>query len=91
MKDSHHPHPDHQHTIEIIVNSRTRHVHERELSYSEVLELAFPGASNTDTIIYTIAFEGAAGKPPHEGTLAEGGSVHVKKGTCFHVVRTDKS
>lgn len=61
MKDSHHPHrdhhphPDHQHTIEIIVNSRVRQVHERELSYAEILELAFPGASNTDTIIYTIS------------------------------------
>lgn len=80
----------HASTIEIIVNTRPRAVSQRELSYAEVLELAFPGAQNTDSILYTITFERADGKR-HEGTLVRGDSIHIKKGTIFHVAKTDKS
>jgi hypothetical protein len=85
------PHPEHQPSVEIIVNSRARQVSKGEISYAEVLELAFPGVSNSETVIYTISYEGAAGQPPHEGTLAVGATVKIRKGTCFNVIRTDRS
>lgn len=53
MKEVASSHSEHQRTIEVIVNSGPRQVHEREPSYAQGLELAFAGESNTETIIHT--------------------------------------
>lgn len=76
--------------IEIIVNTKTKTVPSREVTYDEVVALANLGPSTPDTM-YTVYYENAV-KPNHEGSLAKGGVVTVKeKGTSFDVTKTNKS
>ena len=73
---------------EIIVNAQKRTWDKKEISYSEVVDLAFPGHSPSD--MFTVQYS----KGPHEnpqGTLAPGQSVQVKSGMVFVVTQTIKS
>jgi hypothetical protein len=74
----------------IIVNGRQKVTTEKELSFDEVVRLAFEDAVFNDVTIYTITFKRGHGEKP-EGTLVEGESVKVKEGMIFNVARTDKS
>jgi len=76
--------------FEIIVNSRPRVVDEREVTYEQLVKLAFPGTHGPN-IVFSITYRHAASKP-HAGELGPGGVVQVKKkGTIFNVTKTDKS
>ncbi|HJT58336.1 MAG TPA: multiubiquitin domain-containing protein [Ktedonobacteraceae bacterium] len=76
--------------IIIIVNAQPKTVPTRVVSYTQVVELAFP-TQPAPGIIYTVTYENAI-KPHHEGSLVEGQSVTVKeKGTIFDVTPTNKS
>lgn len=79
-----------QHTTQIIVNGRTRQVSGKELTFVQVVNLAFDDAVFNDITVYTITFKGGDGHKP-EGTLVEGETVKIKKGMVFNVKRTDKS
>jgi len=74
----------------IIVNGRPKEVTAKELSFVEVVRLAFDDAVFNETTIYTVTFKRGHGNKP-EGTLVEGESVKVKEGMIFNVARTDKS
>ena len=74
----------------IIVNGRPKEVTAKELSFMEVVRLAFDDAVFNETTIYTVTFKRGHGNKP-EGTLVEGESVKVKEGMIFNVARTDKS
>lgn len=77
-------------TYEIIVNSRPRTVENSDVTYEQVVELAFPGGGGPN-ICFSMTYRNAASRP-HAGELSEGGRVKVKKkGTIFNVTRTDKS
>lgn len=73
----------------IIVNTRPKKVHQRVLTFGEVVALAFPGAHGTD-VTFTITYHRAVA-PLHEGSLSEGGEVTIKNGTIFDVTRTTRS
>ena len=74
----------------IIVNSRPRQVDDSNVTFEELVKLAFPGAHDTN-VIFSITYRHAASKP-HAGELAAGGSVKIKKkGTVFNVTRTVQS
>lgn len=74
----------------IIVNAQQKTVPSREVSYTEVVNLAFP-TQPAPGINYTVMYENAI-KPNHEGSLVEGQSVTVKeKGTISDVTPTNKS
>lgn len=75
--------------VAIIVNGRERTVEEKEVSFEEVVELAFPGSPSGPNIVYTAAYRKAAGN--RSGDLLPGQSVKVKEGTIFDVTQTDKS
>ena len=74
----------------IIVNGRQKLTTAKELSFEDVVRLAFDDAVFNDVTIYTITFKRGHGEKP-EGTLVEGESVKVKEGMIFNVARTDKS
>ena len=75
---------------EIIVNARPRIVHEEDVTFEQVVELAFPGPHGP-TIMFSMTYRNAESKP-HAGELGAGGVVEVKKkGTIFNVTKTDKS
>ncbi len=81
--------PGKEHEVTIIVNGRERTVADKDVSFEEAVELAFPGSPAGPDIVYTVAFRKAAGN--RTGDLLPGQSVKVKEGTIFDVTQTDKS
>jgi len=81
--------PDKQ--ITVIVNGTEHAVPDETVTFEEVVEIAFPGHPNNPDIVFSVTFEKADSKP-HQGTLAAGGKVTVKKhGTVFDVTQTNRS
>lgn len=79
----------HQKEASIIVNAQQKTVPSREVSYTEVVNLAFPVPPTPDTT-FTVTYRNAV--EPKEGSLVEGQSVKVKEtGTIFNVRATNKS
>lgn len=77
-------------TIEIFVNARPHLVDDRDVSFEQILALAFPTqapSAETDYIVtYTRAQQGNG-----SGSLAPGQNIRVKKGTSFGVQITTRS
>lgn len=76
--------------VPIIVNGREKIVSEKELTFDQLVKLAFDNPPTGEFICFTITFRRGRGNKP-EGTLVEGESVKVKKGMIFNVTATDKS
>ncbi len=75
--------------IRIIVNGEPKIVPSREVSYSEVVALAYPTPPAPNTT-FTVTFRNAV--EPREGSLVDGQSVKVREeGTIFNVRATGKS
>lgn len=75
----------------IIVDGQRKVVPSDIVSYTEVVELAYPGESGASQYTFTVTYRNAAGDE-HKGTLVKGQTVKVKKeGTVFNVTRTTKS
>lgn len=85
-----HDSPGQHKEIEIIVNGRQVVVTERELSFIQVVRLAFENATINDTTIYTVTYKRGEGNRP-EGTMVNGDVVKVKAGMIFNVFATNKS
>lgn len=83
-------HEQHSKELTIIVNGREKVVSQRELSFTDLVKLAFGNAPNGGNTIYTITYRRGEGNKP-EGTLVEGESVKIKEGMIFNVTPTDKS
>lgn len=81
--------PGQEKEMTIFVNGREKTVTQRELTFDELVVLAF-GPPNSDTSVYTITYQKG---PDHKekGSLVQGESVKLKSGMIFNVVRTDKS
>lgn len=77
-------------TIEIFVNARPHAVADRDVSFEQVVALAFPGqdqGADTEYIVtYTRAQHGN-----ESGSLAPGQAIRFKKGTSFGVQITTRS
>jgi len=80
--------PGHTKTFSIIVNGRPREVTDHKLTYLQVVQLAYPGETPTETIVFTVTFSNPHG---HDGSLTEGQDVVVKDGMIFNVRKTDRS
>ena len=87
--DKHHGRPEEK-GFSIIVNGRERTVEDEELTFDQVVGLAFEDPPTGEYICFTITYRNAGGRKP-EGTLVEGEVVKVKDGTIFNVTVTDKS
>jgi hypothetical protein len=74
---------------EIIVNARPKAWSEDTISYSQVVDLAFP-QPHKPTEIFTVQYSHGP-KENRQGTLVNGQTVQVKGGMVFDVTRTDKS
>lgn len=81
-------HSSNGNTYTIIVNGRSRTTSDGELSYTQVVQLAYPGVLNDGTILYTVSYANPHGR---DGTLAEGQEVKVKDGMSFNVGKTNRS
>ena len=76
--------------FEIIINGRQYTVEEDEVTFNQVVDLAYPDGGRGDLITYTVLYYEGGGRPD-EGGLNEGEQVKVKDGTVFNVTRTDRS
>jgi Multiubiquitin len=77
------------HEIEIIVNARPKLVPGPNVTFEQIVEIAFPG-SHTPNSVFSVTYRKAA-SAPEEGELGAGGVIKIKKGTIFNVTPTDKS
>ncbi|WP_316347328.1 multiubiquitin domain-containing protein [Desulfuromonas acetoxidans] len=76
--------------ITIIVNGQQEDVEKGELTFDEIVALAFDNPATGENVLFTISyFKGHGNKP--EGSLVQGDVVKVKEGMVFNVSQTDKS
>ena len=81
--------PDNK-TFSITVNGRQKQVERDELSFDELVDLAFDNPARGPQIVFTITFREAGGRIP-EGELDEMQRLKVRDGTIINVTRTDQS
>jgi hypothetical protein len=74
----------------IIVNAREKTFTGREITFNQVVELAFGSVSSDPNVVYSITYKRGEGHKP-EGTMDKGDIVKVKDGMIFNVTKTDKS
>lgn len=74
----------------IIVNGRQKVVTTKEITFTELVVLAFENPPSGQNILFTITYRHGQHENP-EGTLMEGGTVKIKEGMIFNVIPTDKS
>lgn len=77
-------------TTTIIVNGQQKEVSSKEISFTEVVQLAYGHPPEGGNIVYSITYERAQGNKP-TGMLTEGQTVKVKEGMIINATRTDKS
>ena len=77
-------------TVTIVVNTRDVAVDKGELTYEELVAIAFPQAPSGPNVLITVTYRRGQGDKP-EGSLLAGQSVRVKEGMKFVVSATDKS
>ena len=80
----------HHEPVTIIVNGRPKEVTEKELTFEEVVNLAYNNEPPTGpNVVITVTYsKGEGGK---QGSLLPGHHVKVKAGMVFNVKATDKS
>ena len=75
----------------IIINGQSKVVTSRIVTWDEVVDLAFPGQRNDPNLMFVVTYEETE-ESKHDGTLAVGGIVRVKKeGTVFYVAGRRRS
>jgi hypothetical protein len=76
--------------IVIIVNGTQKKWEKREITFVEVIILAYGTYIDKPTMVYTVAYEDGPKQNP-EGSMIKGSSVFVKNKMIFHATATDKS
>jgi len=88
--DNKHDGQGHDKEYTIIVNGRQKVITAKELSFAEIVALAFDNPPSGPNILFTVTYRRGEGNKP-EGTLVEGETVKIKDGMIFNVTATDKS
>lgn len=78
------------HEFEIVINGRKAKVSDPQITFEQLVALAYPGVPPQPNVAYTVTFRKVASFP-HEGDLGAGGFVKVKNGSIFNVGRTIQS
>lgn len=81
---------DEHKSVTIIVNGTPNEWPKGEITYAEVVSLAFPDSQQHLEITYSVKYKNGHGDKP-EGILAPGASVKVKEGMIFTVTETGQS
>ena len=82
--------PKRDHTYEIVINGHETVVHQKQLTFEDLVKLAYPGDEPTPNITYSITYRKVASLP-HQGELGAGGFVEIQNGSVFNVGRTVQS
>ncbi len=76
--------------ITIIVNGSPKKWDKKQISFVEVVILAYGTYVDSPTMVYTVAYEDGPRQNP-EGSMVKGQVVFVKNKMIFHATATDKS
>lgn len=76
--------------IIIIVDGEEHKWNKKQISFAEVIVLAFGQYIDKPTMVYTVAYEDGPKQNP-EGSMVKGQVVFVKNRMIFHATATDKS
>lgn len=76
--------------VTIIVNGTPHQEEKNEITYDEVVTLAFPDFPQHPERTYSVTYQRGHGNKP-TGILSPGGSVKVKDGMIFKVKHTGQS
>ncbi len=76
--------------IVIIVNGREKQWNEKEISFVQVVTLAFGSYVENQNRVFTVTYKGGPDQN-REGTMVKGDTVFVKNKMVFNVTATDKS
>ena len=91
MEDEHfHSGPEQAKEITIYVNGTEKLVIGKEISFDQLVALAYNPIPSGPNILFTISYEEGP-RENREGSLKAGISVYIKKGMIFNVTTTDKS
>ncbi len=74
----------------IVVNAQQFTVTTREVTFGQIVKLAFGAEADDPDKTFTITYR-KSDDARHDGTLVEGGTVKVKNGTVFNVTSTTRS
>lgn len=74
----------------IVVNGRSRGWDEKEITFEQVVAIAYPNPPEGPDVDYTVSYRRGQGSKP-VGTLKPNESVKVKDGMIFDVTPTDQS
>jgi Multiubiquitin len=78
------------HQVSIVINTKPFEVAKEEITFEEIVALAFGPTPPGDNVAFTVTYRRGHGNKP-SGSLVEGASVKVKDGMIFNVTKTDKS
>lgn len=81
---------DHDKTVTVVINGKPKVVSKGELSYREVVALAFDAPPTGDGVQFSIQYTRGHKDNPKD-TLVEGQTVKVKEGMEFDVTPTNRS
>lgn len=76
--------------ITIVVNGTRKTVRKDDLSFDEIVRLAFDNPPYGQNTLFTVTYRRGGGNKP-EGILADGEFAKTKEGMVFDVTATDKS
>ena len=74
----------------VIVNGQERVVPKGEVSFEEIIALAYDESERGEQIVFTVTFEASAGRVA-EGEVGPGETLEVTERVIIHVQRTDQS
>jgi hypothetical protein len=74
----------------IVVNAQETVVQGKELTFDQIVALAFPGGHQGGNWVHTITYRRGMGNKP-EGSLVSGETVRIKERMIFNVTATYKS
>lgn len=75
----------------IIVNGQEKIAPNEEISFEEIVDLAYEKSERGEQIAFTISFEALEGRDGPEGELAPGESLKISEQVIIHVQPTDQS
>lgn len=78
-------------STEIIVNGRPKEVEAKEISFDQIVKLAFENPPHGADTIFSVTYRKGGNEHRPEGVMVEGDSVKIKKGTTFNVSATNRS
>lgn len=81
---------DKHHKITLIVNGRTKPWEESEITFDQVVVLAFGSYDQNPNKVYTVTYDRGPNENP-EGSMVKGDKVFTKNKMIFNVTCTDKS